>query len=163
MLFTNGSYTLNYLWYTSLLYVIVKYKTTIFHYSQPKQWADKLICFKCIENSHRANECETDSRRRICGVLGIKRSECRTVAFSDHGSDSCSECDMMGNKIKKNEDHIDDLDDDKIGVSVSAMVINATFNNVSAVSWQSALLVEEARLPWENYRHVAIHWTNVIQ
>jgi hypothetical protein len=45
---------------------------------------------------------------------------------------------MMGNKIKKNEDHIDDLDDDKIGVSVSVMVINVTFNNVSVMSWQSA-------------------------
>jgi hypothetical protein len=48
---------------------------------------------------------------------------------------------MMGNKIKKNEDHIDDLDDDKIGVSVSVMVINVTFNNVSVMSWQSVFLV----------------------
>ena len=52
-----------------------------------------------IEYSHQANECEADWRRRICGVLGLKRSECRTEALSDHGSDSCSECDMMGNKI----------------------------------------------------------------
>ena len=54
---------------------------------------------------------------------------------------------MMGNKIKKNEDHIDDLDDDKTGVRVRVMVINATFNNVSAMSWQSAFLVEEAGMP----------------
>ena len=54
---------------------------------------------------------------------------------------------MMGKNIKKNEDHIDDLDDDKIGVSVSVMVINVTFNNVSVMSWQSAFLVEEAGMP----------------
>ena len=65
-------------------------------------------------------------------------------------------------KLKKNEDHIDDLDDDKTGVRVRVMVINATFNNVSAMSWQSAFLVEEAGMPWENHRSVAIHWTNVI-
>jgi hypothetical protein len=52
----------------------------------------------------------------------------------------------MGNKIKKNEDHIDDLDDDKMRVSVRVMVINATFNNVSVMSWQSAFLVEEAEM-----------------
>ena len=32
------------------------------------------------------------------------------------------------------------------------MVINATFNNISAISWQSALLVEETRVPGENHR-----------
>jgi hypothetical protein len=32
------------------------------------------------------------------------------------------------------------------------IVFNATFNNISAISWQSVLLVEEARLPVENQR-----------
>jgi len=30
------------------------------------------------------------------------------------------------------------------------MVLNATFNNISAISWQSVLLVEETRVPGEN-------------
>jgi hypothetical protein len=30
------------------------------------------------------------------------------------------------------------------------MVFNATFNNISVISWQSALLVEETRVPREN-------------
>jgi hypothetical protein len=30
------------------------------------------------------------------------------------------------------------------------MVINATFNNISVISWQSVLLVEEIRVPGEN-------------
>jgi hypothetical protein len=31
------------------------------------------------------------------------------------------------------------------------MVFNATFNNISAISWQSVLLVEETGLPRENH------------
>jgi hypothetical protein len=36
------------------------------------------------------------------------------------------------------------------------MVINTTFNNISAISWQSVLLVDETGIPGENHRHVAI-------
>jgi hypothetical protein len=35
------------------------------------------------------------------------------------------------------------------------MVFNATFNNISVISWQSALLVEEASVPGENHGPVA--------
>jgi len=38
------------------------------------------------------------------------------------------------------------------------MVFNATFNNISVISWRSVLLVEETGVSGENYRHVAIHW-----
>jgi len=38
------------------------------------------------------------------------------------------------------------------------MVFNATFNNISVISWRSDLLVEETGVSGENYRHVAIHW-----
>ena len=31
------------------------------------------------------------------------------------------------------------------------MVFNATFNNISVVSWQSVLLVEETRVHGENH------------
>jgi hypothetical protein len=37
------------------------------------------------------------------------------------------------------------------------MVFNATFNNISVISWQSVLLVEETRVPGENHRPVANH------
>jgi hypothetical protein len=37
------------------------------------------------------------------------------------------------------------------------MVFNATFNNISAVSWTPVLLVEEAGVPRENNRPVASH------
>ena len=38
------------------------------------------------------------------------------------------------------------------------MVFNATFNNISAISWRSVLLVEETRVPRETTRPVASHW-----
>jgi hypothetical protein len=31
------------------------------------------------------------------------------------------------------------------------MVFNATFNNISVISWTSVLLVEETRVPGENH------------
>ena len=34
------------------------------------------------------------------------------------------------------------------------MVFNATFNNISVISWLSVLLVEETRVPGENHRPV---------
>jgi len=37
------------------------------------------------------------------------------------------------------------------------MVFNATFNNISAISWRSVLLVEETGVPVENHRHAASH------
>jgi hypothetical protein len=37
------------------------------------------------------------------------------------------------------------------------MVFNTTYNNISAISWQSVLLVEETRVPCENHQPVASH------
>jgi glutathione S-transferase len=36
-------------------------------------------------------------------------------------------------------------------------VFNTTFNNISAISWQSVLLVEETGGPGENHRPFASH------
>jgi hypothetical protein len=38
------------------------------------------------------------------------------------------------------------------------MVFNATFNNISVISWQSVLLVEKTGVPVENHRPAASHW-----
>jgi hypothetical protein len=38
------------------------------------------------------------------------------------------------------------------------VVFNTTFNNISIISWQSLLLMEETRVPGENHRPVASHW-----
>jgi len=44
-----------------------------------------------------------------------------------------------------------------IGLFDWFMVFNATFNNISAISCWSVLLVEETGLPGENHQHVAGH------
>jgi len=38
------------------------------------------------------------------------------------------------------------------------MVFNATFNNISVISWRSVLLVEETGGSGENHRPTANHW-----
>ena len=42
-------------------------------------------------------------------------------------------------------------------VMVWFMVFNATFNNISVISWRSVLLVEETGVPEENHQPVASH------
>ena len=37
-------------------------------------------------------------------------------------------------------------------------VFNATFNNISVISWWSVLLVEETRVPRENHWPASSHW-----
>jgi hypothetical protein len=37
-------------------------------------------------------------------------------------------------------------------------VFNATFNNISAISWRPVLVVEEAGVPGENHRPWASNW-----
>ena len=44
------------------------------------------------------------------------------------------------------------------GVSFFFMVLNTTFNNISVISWQSVLLVEETGVLRENHWPVASHW-----
>ena len=41
--------------------------------------------------------------------------------------------------------------------SVRVMVFNATFNNISVISWRSVLFVEESRVPEENRRSTTRH------
>ena len=43
-------------------------------------------------------------------------------------------------------------------IKVIVMVFNATFNNISAISWCLVLLVEETGVPRENQRTVTSHW-----
>ena len=40
---------------------------------------------------------------------------------------------------------------------VRVLMLNATFNNISVISWQSVLLVKETGLPGENHQPAASH------
>jgi len=42
-------------------------------------------------------------------------------------------------------------------LGVMVMVFNATFNNISVVSWRSVLFVEQTGVPRENHRPAASH------
>jgi uncharacterized membrane protein len=42
-------------------------------------------------------------------------------------------------------------------VSFGFIVFNATYNNISVISWQSFLLVDETGVPGENHRPVTSH------
>ena len=46
----------------------------------------------------------------------------------------------------------------KKSIWVMVMVFQATFNNISVISWWSVLLVEEAEEPGENHRPWASNW-----
>jgi hypothetical protein len=41
--------------------------------------------------------------------------------------------------------------------NVMVMVFNATFNNISVISWRSVLLVEKIGVAGEDHRHAAGH------
>ena len=45
-----------------------------------------------------------------------------------------------------------------LDIRVCLMMFNATFNNISVISWRSVLLVDEIRGPRENHWPVASHW-----
>jgi hypothetical protein len=40
---------------------------------------------------------------------------------------------------------------------VRVLVVYATFNNISVISWRSILLVEETRVPTENHQPATSH------
>ena len=40
-------------------------------------------------------------------------------------------------------------------IRVRGMMFNATFNNISVISWRSVLLMEETRVPRENHHPIA--------
>jgi len=42
------------------------------------------------------------------------------------------------------------------------MALNATFNNILAISWRSVFLAEETGGPGENHRPVASHWQTLL-
>ena len=53
----------------------------------------------------------------------------------------------------------DIVDVNEVKMRFRFMVFNTTFNNISAISSRSVLLVEETRVPVENHRPVTSHCT----
>ena len=53
-----------------------------------------------------------------------------------------------------------EIDQTKLEIiwGLGVMVLNATFNNISVISWRPVLGVEEARVPGENHQPWASNW-----
>ena len=47
------------------------------------------------------------------------------------------------------------IDNNCLNKGVRVMEFNATFNNISVISWRSVLLVKETGVPGENHRPAA--------
>jgi len=43
-------------------------------------------------------------------------------------------------------------------MELGIMVFNSTFNNITVISWPSALLVKETGVPGENHWRATSHW-----
>jgi hypothetical protein len=50
----------------------------------------------------------------------------------------------------------------KFNIWFRFMVFNATFNNISVISWRSVLLVEETGVSGENHQPLESHWQTFI-
>jgi hypothetical protein len=50
------------------------------------------------------------------------------------------------------------LTSDRAQLDFDFWCFNATFNNISAISWRPVLMVEEAGIPGENHRPWASNW-----
>jgi hypothetical protein len=58
---------------------------------------------------------------------------------------------MCVSTIYNNRDFCQNNFDFRVGVRVWVMMFNATFNNISVISWRSVLLEEETGVPGENH------------
>jgi hypothetical protein len=48
--------------------------------------------------------------------------------------------------------------DHMCAIMIDFLVFNSTFSNISAISWQPVLVVEEAGVPEENHRPWTSNW-----
>jgi hypothetical protein len=64
--------------------------------------------------------------------------------------------DNLSKYTEPGSEHLNALHNINFGL-VGFMLFNATFNNISVISWLSVLLVEENGEPGENHRHAACH------
>jgi hypothetical protein len=100
------------------------------------------ICVSCLEDSTKKNVIAPQKVRILCLYCNVVYAK---VAKFKHKK----ACDIM---VKF---HVVCLHPALVWFDF--MVFNATFNNISVISWRSVLLVEEIRVPGENHRLAASH------
>ena len=90
----------------------------------------------------------------IPNLIEDKRYEFRVFAENEAGMSKPS---MNSQAVKIKDPKGTRVNKYYLGLEVGGMVFNTTFNNISVISWQSVLLVEETRVPRENHRPAASH------
>ena len=104
----------------------------------------------------------------ICRWSRIKKIDMATrELFQQHNTDPTRRLSVSSNNSQVND--IDNSLKTLNGGLLWLMVFNATFNNISVISWRSVLLVEETgenHLPVVSYRqtyHIMLHSPNGIR
>ena len=139
------------------------------------------LCKYCLQMLQKSQRIYKGLRHRECLIWAPFCKHCRTntvrqcfiffiyaisILGAIHGIQTRSiKNDTLENRIVALEKLVENLEErikngtnsSKEGLFVCLMVLNATFNYISAISWRSVLLVEETGGPIENHRPVESH------
>jgi hypothetical protein len=116
----------------------------------------KQLIWSCNQlSNYRYTRMESDSSKHMSSVLRVTfYSFC---AFYSFRTTNRGRTVVQGSGVSLGILHIESMN----RVRVIVIVFNATFNNISAISWRSVLLVEETEVPGENHQPVASHWQTI--
>jgi hypothetical protein len=116
----------------------------------------KQLIWSCNQlSNYRYTRMESDSSKHMSSVLRVTfYSFC---AFYSFRTTNRGRTVVQGSGVSLGILHIESMN----RVRVIVIVFNAAFNNISAISWRSVLLVEETEVPGENHQPVASHWQTI--
>ena len=116
----------------------------------------KQLIWSCNQlSNYRYTRMESNSSKHMSSVLRVTfYSFC---AFYSFRTTNRGRTVVQGSGVSLGILHIESMN----RVRVIVIVFNATFNNISAISWRSVLLVEETEVPGENHQPVASHWQTI--
>ena len=116
----------------------------------------KQLIWSCNQlSNYRYTRMESDRSKHMSSVLRVTfYSFC---AFYSFRTTNRGRTVVQGSGVSLGILHIESMN----RVRVTVIVFNATFNNISAISWRSVLLVEETGVPEENHQPVASHWQTI--
>ena len=98
----------------------------------------------------------------LCGTYGCLVQLCGLTI----GNITSNQCNYQGISFfsigcRKNLKMPKGLSESVNQFDVWCLVFNATFSNISSISWRPALVVEEAGVPGENHRPLASNWSTL--
>jgi hypothetical protein len=116
----------------------------------------KQLIWSCNQlSNYRYTRMESNSSKHMSSVLRV--TFYYFCAFYSFRTTNRGRTVVQGSGVSLGILHIESMN----RVRVIVIVFNATFNNISAISWRSVLLVEETEVPGENHQPVASHWQTI--